>query len=76
VQDHNDFTDWYESCVQRLLDRMQASLLNVLVQVCELVNHVFIVVVVDQKVYEDITSHSQLKLEDQVGVVHALLLNF
>tara|TARA_B110000285_G_C15046903_1_gene574801 strand:- start:717 stop:1265 length:549 start_codon:yes stop_codon:yes gene_type:complete len=60
VQDHNDFTNWHESGVQRLLDGMQASLLNVLVQICELVDNVLIIVVVNQKVYQDVARHPQL----------------
>jgi hypothetical protein len=40
------------------------------------VNHIVVIVVVNQKVYQNVANHAELLLQYQVGIVHALVLHF
>lgn len=45
-----DFPDWHESGVKTLLNRFQASFLNLLVEIGEFSNNTSVIAIVDEEV--------------------------
>ena len=60
MQNQNDLADRYEGSIKRELDGQQASLLHQVVQICEILNHGHVIVIIDAKVDQKVADNSEL----------------
>lgn len=75
MQDQDNLADWHKGCIKRELDGQEAGLLHQVIQVSEILHHSHVSVIIDAKVDQKVTDNPELQLQDQVCIVHPLVLN-
>ena len=66
MQNQDNLAHWYEGGIERELDGQEASLLDQVIEVGEVLNHGRVIVIVDAKVDQQVADDPELQLQDQV----------
>lgn len=75
MQDQDDLADGDKGRIKRELDGQEAGLLHQVIQVCEILHHGHVIVIIDAKVDQKVANNPELQLQDQICIVHPLMLN-